>query len=368
MMYRTRWLASLLLLIAVFHADPTGAQTKAEQEWNEILAAARKEGKVVVMGSPDPVMRSDVIPKFTARYKIPVEFVAGRSSETVVRLRNERAAGISSIDVFLSGPDTTANTLYGEKMIDPLKPLLVLPEVVDGSKWKKGKVWFVDPEERHVVRPFSSVASLMFINTATVKPEEMRSIKDLLNPKWKGKISAEDPTTVGAGGNLAAQFYNQLGEEFVKKLYIDQKVVRTRDRRQMTDWLARGTQPICLNCREDDVRPLQKDGFKLVEIFEIADFPGIINGSPWMLTIANKAPNPRAAQVFANWILAKEGLESYARGYGSATLRTDINESYLDSAIIPKAGGKYFDDTDWKWIITGRREHREKVWQLLKSS
>ena len=366
MTYGMSRLLMVPLLMGCFAS--AAAQPKAEQEWNEISAAAMKEGKVVVMGSPDPVMRNAVIPKFTARYRIPVEFVAGRSSEIVARLRNERAAGLYSIDIFLSGPDTTANTLYGEKMIDPLKPLLVLPEVVDGTKWKKGKVWFVDPEEKYVVRPFSSVASLFFINTDSVKPQEMRSIKDLLNPKWKGKISAEDPTTTGAGANMATQLYNQLGEEFVRKLYIDQKVVRTRDRRQMTDWLARGTQPICLNCREDDVRPLQKDGFKLVEIFELADFPGIINGSPWMLTIANKAPNPRAAQVFANWILGKEGLETYARGYGSATLRVDINESFLQPAIIPKPGGKYFDDTDWKWILTGRRENREKVWQLLKSS
>jgi iron(III) transport system substrate-binding protein len=242
-----------------------------------------------------------------------------------------------------------------------------LPEVVDASKWKKGKVWFVDPEEAYVVRPFSSAASLLFINTDFVKPQEMRSVKDLLNPKWRGKISAEDPTTTGAGANLAAQFYHQLGEEFVRKIYIDQKVVRTRERRQMTDWLARGTQPICLNCREDDVRALQKEGFKLLEIFDLADFPGIINGSPWMLTVANKAPNPRAAQVFANWILSKEGLAIYARGYGSATLRTDIDESYLNPGIVPKPGAKYFDDTDWKWIITGRRETREKVWDILKS-
>ncbi len=357
----------LFFLIESLAATPAVAQRKGpDQDWNEVLAAAKKEGKVVVFGSPDPVMRNEVIPKFNARYGVSVEFVAGRSSEFVARLRNERAAGIYAVDVFLSGPDTTANTLYGEKFIDPLKPLLVLPEVVDGSRWKKGKIWFADPDEKYVVRPFSSAASLLFINTESVKPQELRSVKDLLNPKWRGKISAEDPTAVGAGANMAAQFYHQLGEEFVKKLYIDQKVVRTRDRRQMTDWLARGTQPICLNCREDDVRPLQKDGFKLVEIFELAGLPGIINGSPWMLTVANKAPNPRAAQLFANWILSKEGLETYARGYGSATLRTDIDESYLNPGVIPKPGGHYFDDTDWKWIITGRKEAREKVWGILK--
>ena len=119
---------------------------------------------------------------------------------------------------------------------------------------------------------------------------------------------------------------SRLGEEFVKNLYIDQKSVRTRERRQMTDWLARGTQPICLDCREDDVRPLLKEGFKILEIFEIAGAGPTINGSPWMLSLANRAPHPKAAQLFANWILSKEGLETYAKGYGSATLRTDVDE------------------------------------------
>src|SRR5262249_10437069 len=153
---------------------------------------------------------------------------------------------------------------------------------------------------------------LLFINTEHVKTEEMRHIKDLLNPKWRGKISTEDPTTVGAGSNKATLFYTQLGEEFVRNLYIDQKTVRSRERRQITDWLARGTQPICLECREDDVRPLVKDGFKLLEIFELNGIASTINGSPWMLSLANKAPHPKAAQLFANWILSREGMETYS--------------------------------------------------------
>jgi iron(III) transport system substrate-binding protein len=355
-------------LVLLVWCVPAYAQTKGgDKEWKEVIDAAKKEGKVVVAGSPDPVMRNEIIPKFKTRFDIPVEFIAGRSSQIVSRIQTERSAGIYSVDVFLAGPDTTANELYENKLIDPLKPLLVMPEVVDGAKWKIGKVWFVDPEEKFAVRPFSSVASLLFINTDHVKPAEMSAAKDLVNPKWRGKISTEDPTTTGAGANLAARFYHQVGEEFVKKLYIDQKPVSTRDRRQMSDWLARGTQPICLNCREDDVRPLVRDGFKILEIFELAGVPGTVNGSPWMLSVANKAPHAKAAQVFTNWILSKEGLEIYARGYGSATLRTDIDESFLSAGNIPKKGVKYFDDTDWKWIVTGRHEYREKVWKLLKS-
>jgi iron(III) transport system substrate-binding protein len=208
--------------LALWLSGSTSAQPAADdKEWQEILTAAKKEGKVVVAGSPDPVMRNEIIPKFTARTGIPLEFIAGRSSQIVSRVETERSAGIYSVDVFLAGPDTTAVDLYGNKMIDPLKPVLVLPEVIDGTKWKTGKVWFADPEERFVVRPFSSVATLLFINTDHVKPEAMRSYKDLLNPKWRGKISTEDPTTTGAGANMAARFYTQVGEEFVKALYID---------------------------------------------------------------------------------------------------------------------------------------------------
>lgn len=365
-----RILVALFVLVMAFgDMNATWGQSKvSDKEWAAIVEAAKKEGKVVVAGSPDPVMRNEIIPKFTARFGIPVEFVAGRSSQIVSRVETERASGIYSIDLYMAGQDTTANELYKNKMIDPLKPLLVLPEVIDGSKWKAGKLWFADPQEQFVVRAFSGVASLLFINTDHVKPDEMRHINDLLNPKWRGKISAEDPTAVGAGANLAARFYSQIGGEFVKNLYIEQKVVRTRDRRQMSDWLARGTQPICLNCREDDVRPLVKEGFKILEIFEMNGIPGTINGSPWLLTLANKAPHPKAAQVFANWILSKEGLETYSKGYGAATLRADVDESFLNPGNLPKKGVKYFDDTEWKWIVGGRAENREKAWKILKAA
>lgn len=357
----------LLFLMVALSTQSAWAQSKhSEKEWNETLAAAKKEGKVVVAGSPDPVMRNEIIPKFTSRYGIPVEFIAGRSSQIVTRVETERSAGIYSIDIYLSGPDTTANTLYGDKLVDPLRPLLILPEVVEGSKWKRGKPWFADPEERYVLRVFSTVAELLHINTDFVKPEEIRSSKDLLNPKWRGKIATEDATTTGAGANQAARFYNDLGEEFVRRLYLDQKTAGTRERRQLSDWLARGTYPICLTCREDDLRTLKKEGFKIQEIYELSDIPAAINGSPWMLTFANKAPHPNAARVFANWIVSKEGLEIYSRGYGSATLRTDVDESFLNPKTLPRADVKYSDDNDWKWTITGRKETREKVWKIIK--
>jgi iron(III) transport system substrate-binding protein len=170
----------------------------------------------------------------------------------------------------------------------------------------------------------------------------------------------------GTGAANAAMLYTELGGDFAKRLYIDQKPVFSRERRQYTDWLARGTYPICLSCREDDVKSLRRDGFKLVEVFEMTDISPRVNGSPWLLTVADKAPHPNAARVFANWIASKEGLETYSRGYEATTLRTDVDESFLERGTVPRAEVKYFDDTEWSWTVTGRREAREKVQQLLR--
>ena len=77
---RTLWMLGVLLCTS----SVAMAQTvPSEKDWQSIVEAAKKEGKVVVAGSPDPVMRNQIIPKFTARFGIAVEFIAGRSSQIV---------------------------------------------------------------------------------------------------------------------------------------------------------------------------------------------------------------------------------------------------------------------------------------------
>jgi iron(III) transport system substrate-binding protein len=355
-------------LISVMFASSAMAQSSDWQKtWDGTLAAARKEGKVVVVGSPDPVARNELIPKFTARYGIAVEYIAVASGgQMAARLNTERKSGVYSVDVFLNGAGPTVNNLYADKMIDPIKPLLLLPEVTDGSKWKRGKLSFVDPEEQFILLLFSSVDGLIFINTQYVKPEEMRSVQDLLNPKWKGKISTEDPFGSGTGINKAVHFYTQLGPEFVRKLYGDQAPVISRERRQLTDWLARGTYPICLTCRQDDMKELQKEGFGLLEVYGLEGIQNRVTATPFLLTVANKAPNPNAARIFVNWMATQEALEIYSRDFGAATLRADLDESHLDPNNIPRPGVAYADDTDFEWIAKGRVETGEKVRAVLK--
>jgi iron(III) transport system substrate-binding protein len=289
---------AVLLVVMLFAAIlfptilfPPGALAQSadwQKVWNDTLAAAKKEGKVVIIGSPDPVMRNAVIPAFTARYGIAVEYIAtGSSGQAAARVRVERSSGIYAMDIYLSGPDTQYNVLYTEKMIDPLKPMLILPEVTEAANWKRGEPWFMDPDKQYVLRLFNSLDSLIFINMDYVKLDEMKTAKDLLNPKWRGKIVTEDPASKsGSGSNTSASIYSQLGAEFTKALYIGQKPVVSGDRRQITDWLARGTYPICLTCRADDVRPLQKEGFKIFEIYELEGLKNRMNSSPFLVSVA----------------------------------------------------------------------------------
>jgi len=359
---------AFLLLAALVLAPPAAlAQSGGGQKaWDDALAAARKEGKVVVSGPPSQQLRQSLPAAFRARYGITLEYLGGRSSETAARMRAEKAAGISTVDVMVAGIQTMATILYREKMIDPLKPVLVLPEVVDGSKWKKGKLWFSDPEDLYILR-LSNFASVVFhINTTKVRLGELRSVQDLLDPKWKEKISLQDPTVPGSGSNQAAHLYIEYGEEFVRRLYIDQKPSISRDTRQLTDWLARGTYPISAGAEYAEVDKLRKDGLPIAPVESLADLPGEISAGFGQVALLSQAPHPNAARIFVNWLASKEGGEVLARAMGVPSTRNDVDEGFLPAEVIPRPGVAYFDTYEWDFTVTKKEQVRLRMKELLR--
>jgi ABC-type Fe3+ transport system substrate-binding protein len=253
-------------------------------------------------------------------------------------------------------------------MLDPLPPVLILPEVVDGSKWKRGKLWFMDPEQKYILRLFNTLGTLFYINSKVVKPEEIKLFKDLLDPKWKGKIILHDPTVPGAGSNDAARFYVQFGEDFIKKLYIDQKPMIARDRRQVTDAVIHGTYPIAFGASSDELARLVKEGLPLMGIDSLPDLPGSLSAGVGEVALLSNAPHPNAAKLFVNWIASKEGLEVFSRTRGDAVTRNDIDElSYLAPEIVPRPGVEYFDTYDWEFTVTTKETIRLRMKELLRA-
>ena len=361
-------LFALLALIALLPVGAAAQNASWKNSWEETLAAAREEGKVVISGPPVPELRQILPAAFKARYGIAVEYIGARGgTEAAARMRAERQAGIHYFDIVFAGIQGMALVFHREKMLQPLRPALQLPEVVDGKKWKKGKLWFADPEEQHILRLAYSVTTMFHINTDQVKPGEIRSVKDLLNPKWRGKIALQDPTISGSGSNQAAHLYLQHGDDFVKQLYVDQKPVISRDTRQITDGLARGTFAISLGAEDGKVETLRKEGVPVSILENLTDLYSEVSSGFGQIAIMDSAPHPNAAKVFVNWIASKEGSEVFNRAVGTAPARNDIDESHLPPEIIPKEGVQYFDTYDWEFTVTQKEKVRQRMKELLSA-
>jgi iron(III) transport system substrate-binding protein len=355
---------ALLLLCGAASAQDVGGR---DQAWNDLIAAAQREGKVVVIGPAHQEVRKVLPAAFKQRFGVELEYLGGPGGIAATRLRSERSASIYSADVALAAIQTLATVFYDEKMLDPIKPLLILPDVLDGSKWKRGELWFPDPEHKYVLRLFNYVSEVFSVNTRLVKPADMTNVRDLLlNPKFKGKIALHDPTSSGTGSNVAAQFYVQLGEDFVRRLYVDQNPAISRDERQLTDWLLRGTHAIAVGSDFTEVEKMAKEDLPVRSIFSMPGLVAPLSAGNGMVAVFNRAPHPSAAKLFVNWIASKEGLEVYSRASTRATTRNDIDEaSYIPVENIPIQGVEYFDAYDWEFSTVVKAKVRLLMKDLL---
>jgi iron(III) transport system substrate-binding protein len=360
-------LAPAALLVALVLAPAAWAQSP-ENSWDELVAAAKKEGKVVVSGPPSQELRQAMPAAFKERFGVTLEYLGGRGNDVATRLRAERRAGLYTVDAILAGSQTMATILYREGMLDPLRSGLVLPEVTDGAHWKKGSLWFSDPDAQFVLRLCNTLTSTLAINTHAVRPDDLHSMQDLLDPRWKGKIAFQDPTLPGSGSNQAAQLYIQFGEEFFKRLYIDQKPVITRDTRQLTDWLVRGSYPVAFGAVDGEVEKLRKDGFPVLPLYSLSDWPGTTTAGFGQVAQLSHEPHPNAAKLFVNWIASKEGSEILARALNVVPARNDIDEaSFLPPELIPRPGVAYFDTFDWQFTVTKKEEVRLRMKELMQA-
>src|SRR4030095_5445683 len=204
-------LATALLAFTIIDLSPRNtdaAEAKIptwQVEWEKTLAAAKKEGQVAVYISG----YEEILPDFQKEYpEIKVNAVTGRGSPVGERLLADARAEKFLPDVVSSGGVTTYQQLHPEKVFDPIKPALLLPEITDPSKWFEGRHHYADPENQYV---FSYVGSATYgsvsYNTKLVDVKDIKSYWDLINPKWKGKIISRDIRVPGPGSGNARLFY-----------------------------------------------------------------------------------------------------------------------------------------------------------------
>lgn len=297
-------------LFAFAFTSPASGQTKAgwQTEWQNAVQAAKKEAQVTIYGG-DEVTHPDILAAFNkAHPDIKVVSVSGHA-EVIERIVAERRAGKYLVDVFAYGPNA-ARVAYLAKFLEPTPPQLILPEVTDTSKWYGGKHHYSDQEGKYIfIYEGTPSGSSIAYNTKLVNPQEIKSTWDVLSPKWVGKIGF---FAYGTGGAIPTPvlmiYYNeQLGPKFLKRLFDEMRVTVSRDRRQATDWLARGKYSLCFMCR--DIERAQKQGVPVGTFgpHDLKEGGELGGGNSSVIVLVSRAPHPNAAKVFLNWYLSREG-------------------------------------------------------------
>jgi ABC-type glycerol-3-phosphate transport system substrate-binding protein len=145
--HRANLLASLLGIFLIIVSAAEAAQPNWTKDWEQTLAAARREGQVTIYIYRYEGLLQDFKREFPG---INVVSVTGRGNELTNRIMAERRAGKFIVDVYSGGTNSLYNTLYKGKALDPIKPLLILPEVTDLTKWYGNEHRYADPEGKYI--------------------------------------------------------------------------------------------------------------------------------------------------------------------------------------------------------------------------
>ncbi|MGZ8454816.1 MAG: hypothetical protein ACXWZE_22225, partial [Candidatus Binatia bacterium] len=262
MTYRTYSKTGVTALLSLAISLVAQTIAAAQVRWDDVLRAAEKEGEVTVYATNSvgdlPVIWDAFKKKFP---KIKLNSVGiSTTAEIVTKVMAERRASQFLVDVVLGAPGATYNSLHRGKALDPLAPALILPEVTDLSKWWKGKHRYVDPEGQYVfVYQSSLYGPPVYHQTKLVSLDSIRSVWDLLDPKWKGKIIGLWPRANYVSTALLFMYHHpQIGPKFLERFYGgEMDITYFSDFRQGTDWLAAGKYPLCFLCR---LRRAQEQG------------------------------------------------------------------------------------------------------------
>jgi iron(III) transport system substrate-binding protein len=363
--FRTRglvaWLSVTLIVGVLINVPRSASGATVESwkaEWEQTVAAAKKEGEVSFYGSQG---YEKVFEVFQQKYpEIKVNSVTNlRGSEHGQRVMTERRAGKYLVDLFINGVVTPIQVYLKANILEPIRPALILPEVIDESKWWNGKHHYADAEGRYIFVFQGNVhGGENAFNTKLVNPKEIKSYWDFLDPKWKGKIVAYDVNRVSTVAHALRYLYNhpELGPEFVKRFFSEMNITYSRDERQMIDWLGAGKFHLAFFV--SDIDDAAKKGLP-VKFFEPGSFKegAFVGPTQGGITLFKNAPHPNAAKVAINWLLSQEGQNAYQTVFAQLhdvrqSMREDISKDVIPPAYRRINGVKYIYSGRPDWLDT----------------
>jgi iron(III) transport system substrate-binding protein len=281
---------------------PIAAHAQSQAEWDKVIEAAKKEGKVVVYsGYVSPDTHNAINAEFKKKYGIQVDVLTARGGELRERVRMEQQTGRFLADVYHMAIAVTSLSISTDKTMQPHGGLPnsanLTPEMAARAT--------------DMMIPIFTINYGILYNAQMVKNEDLpKSWHDLLDPKWRGKIMMDDPRASGGGRVFFHMTYDKFGRGFHEKLAA-QNPTFVRDYNEASRRVARGEYPIYL--------PFIYGAFEKIRALPvkyIVPEEGSTYGS-YGVSIMTRPPNPNAARLLANFYLGEEAQAIYAKtGHG----------------------------------------------------
>ena len=265
-----------------------------------------------------------------------VELISAPGPRNASRIAAERKAGVRYFDALIVGTGT-AITLAHHEMLEPIEPLMILPDVKDPKAWWGGHIWEDNLSTNRFLYSFVADVSTGSIwhNPSLATAEELRSFDDYLAPKWKGRIGFSDPRVPGSGQSIWSFMWDIKGEDYLKKM-VQQDLFLTRDLRQLADALAKGRLALGFGVGRTQAEPFMKAGLPIKPAPQPKEGLPSSNGFG-VLGIVKDPPHPNATKAFVNWFLGKEGQEWYSKVMQNGSRRLDVDTKWLKSIGVDAA-------------------------------
>lgn len=300
-------------------ADGAAASAPADwqQQFDALQTAAKQEGNLTVITPPGDIYRT-FANVFQEKYGIQVELlVANGQADLQPKIDAERKAGQYNYDVITHSPGVMLQGLVPIGAMAELAPALILPEVLDDSKWFKGfQYGWADLNQTSCYGFVGYAATTARVNRSIVPESQLGTLDQLWDPQWSGKIAIFDPRIGGSGLQAVTVWLVTLGEDRLRQFFTQQKPIPTQDRRQIGQWVVEGEYPIGVGLSLDGLSPLAAQGADVSSVQPL-DLPNP-NGTymslgSGSLGLIDRAPHPNAAKLFANWVLTQEGVAQWGQ-------------------------------------------------------
>jgi hypothetical protein len=178
-----------------------------QAEWERTVQAAKKEGGLNLYLFQGEGELGAMAQQFQKKYpEINVTVTPGRGNTFAPKIMAERRAGKYLVDAYIAGATTAYEVLYRAKILDSVRAALILPEVIDESKWWLGQHHYIDAENRYIFVYLGNVGEYVSYHTKSAEPSEIRSTGISCSPSGKEEFSRAIRKSPEASASVCAVF------------------------------------------------------------------------------------------------------------------------------------------------------------------